>query len=132
MIRGIAVCIFALLSWCAAPETTVRKKPDIDWTARYGVLLVDPAESAALTAKPEAAFEQGMVGLAWGFLLLRAFSSGCAALTGVEAISNGVPAFRKPESRNASITLLSCAYCSSSTWPNGHFCGCEQGSLTVP
>lgn len=40
------------------------------------------------------------------FLILKAFSSGCAALTGVEAISNGIPAFRKPESRNAQITLL--------------------------
>ena len=40
------------------------------------------------------------------FLLLRAFSSGCAALTGVEAISNGVPAFRKPKSKNAATTLL--------------------------
>jgi hypothetical protein len=40
------------------------------------------------------------------FLLLRAFSSGCAALTGVEAISNGVPAFKKPKSRNAATTLL--------------------------
>lgn len=40
------------------------------------------------------------------FLFLRAFSSGAVALTGVEAISNGVPAFRRPESRNASITLI--------------------------
>ncbi len=40
------------------------------------------------------------------YLVLRAFSSGCAALTGVEAISNGVPAFRPPESRNASLTLV--------------------------
>ena len=40
------------------------------------------------------------------FLLLRAFSSGCAALTGVEAISNGVPAFKKPKSANAAATLL--------------------------
>lgn len=39
------------------------------------------------------------------FLVARAFSSGCAALTGVEAISNGVPAFRKPKSRNAATTL---------------------------
>jgi len=38
-------------------------------------------------------------------LLLRAFSSGAIALSGTEAISNGVPAFRRPESRNASITL---------------------------
>lgn len=39
------------------------------------------------------------------FVLLRAFSSGAVVLSGVEAISNGVPAFRKPESRNASQTL---------------------------
>jgi amino acid transporter len=40
------------------------------------------------------------------FLLLGAFSNGCAALTGIEAISNGVPAFKKPEARNASATLV--------------------------
>ncbi len=39
-------------------------------------------------------------------LLLRAFASGCAALTGIEAISNGVQAFRPPEARNAAITLV--------------------------
>jgi amino acid transporter len=42
--------------------------------------------------------------LGW-FLVLRAFSSGCTAMTGTEAISNGIPAFRPPESRNAAITL---------------------------
>jgi amino acid transporter len=45
-------------------------------------------------------------GFAMVALLARTFSSGCAALTGVEAISNGVPAFRKPKSRNAATTLL--------------------------
>ena len=47
-----------------------------------------------------------VMGFALVFLVARAFSSGCAALTGVEAISNGVPAFRKPKSRNAATTLL--------------------------
>ena len=47
-----------------------------------------------------------VAGLAMVFLLLKTFSSGCAALTGVEAISNGVPAFRKPKSKNAATTLL--------------------------
>lgn len=47
-----------------------------------------------------------LMGVAFVFLIARAFSSGCAALTGVEAISNGVPAFRKPKSRNAATTLL--------------------------
>ena len=42
--------------------------------------------------------------LTW-FLVLRAFSSGCVAMTGTEAISNGIPAFRPPEARNAAITL---------------------------
>ncbi|HEX5567952.1 MAG TPA: APC family permease [Streptomyces sp.] len=46
-----------------------------------------------------------LTGFALLFLLLRAFSSGCAALTGVETISNGVPAFRRPKSRNAATTL---------------------------
>lgn len=40
------------------------------------------------------------------YMLLRAFSSGAVALSGVEAVSNGVPAFEKPESRNAATTLM--------------------------
>lgn len=40
------------------------------------------------------------------FLVLRAFSSGCTALTGIEAISNGITAFKQPRSRNAAITLM--------------------------
>jgi amino acid transporter len=47
----------------------------------------------------------GLTSLAIAFLVLRAFSSGCTALTGVEAISNGVPAFRKPKSLNAARTM---------------------------
>lgn len=47
-----------------------------------------------------------LVGLGMVALLARTFSSGCAALTGVEAISNGVPNFRKPKSKNAATTLL--------------------------
>jgi hypothetical protein len=43
--------------------------------------------------------------LTW-FIVLRAFSSGCAALTGIEAISNGITAFREPRSRNAAATLM--------------------------
>ncbi len=61
-------------------------------TAQYGI---EP--------DPKYAAFSGVVMVA---LLGRAFSSGCAALTGVEAISNGVPAFRKPKSKNAATTLL--------------------------
>jgi amino acid transporter len=42
-------------------------------------------------------------------LLLTAFANGCTAMTGVEAVSNGVPAFRPPESKNASATLVTMA-----------------------
>ncbi|HET7725456.1 MAG TPA: APC family permease [Propionibacteriaceae bacterium] len=49
------------------------------------------------------------VGAALVILLLRAFASGCTSLTGVEAVSNGVPTFRKPKSRNAAITLMTMA-----------------------
>ncbi|PKK14656.1 APC family permease [Thermomonospora sp. CIF 1] len=70
-------------------------------------LQVAGDELRAPTADLEIRAEQTeLAGLAMLFLLLRAFSSGCAALTGVEAISNGVPAFRKPKSRNAATTLL--------------------------
>lgn len=41
------------------------------------------------------------------FLILKSFASGCSAITGTEAISNGVPAFKKPEARNARLTLIS-------------------------
>ncbi|WP_203659218.1 APC family permease [Actinocatenispora rupis] len=60
------------------------------------------AESAGFGLKAEHSY----TGFAFFFLLLRGFSSGSAALTGVEAISNGVPAFKKPKSRNAATTLL--------------------------
>jgi len=63
------------------------------------------ADSARFTLLPEQGAE-GIAGFAMVFLLLRAFSSGSAALTGVEAISNGVPAFKKPKSTNAATTLL--------------------------
>jgi amino acid transporter len=60
------------------------------------------AESASWTVVAEGTF----TGLALAYLIARAFSSGTTALTGIEAISNGVPAFRKPKSKNAATTLL--------------------------
>lgn len=61
------------------------------------------AESADFELVAE---QTDLTAIAFIFLLARAFSSGCAALTGVEAISTGVPAFRKPKARNAATTLL--------------------------
>ena len=70
------------------------------YTGDLGKLPVDHASLDELT-------EQGklLTGITL-FALLRAFSSGAVALSGVEAISNGVPAFKPPESRNASRTLI--------------------------
>ncbi len=60
------------------------------------------AESATWHITPENTF----AGAALLFLLARSFSSGTTALTGVEAIANGVPAFKKPKSKNAATTLF--------------------------
>lgn len=64
------------------------------------------ADSAVYDIHAASSHLDGLTGLGGVFLLMRAFSSGCAALTGVEAISNGVPNFKRPKSRNAGITLL--------------------------
>ena len=73
---------------------------------RYATGDLPQADSAQFDISAEGRYEQGLTTIAMVFLLARAFSSGCAALTGVEAISNGVPAFEKPKSKNAATTLL--------------------------
>jgi amino acid transporter len=67
----------------------------------FGQDLQAPSANLQVVAEGDA-----LTGLALALLVLRAFTQGAAALTGVEAISNGVPAFRKPKSRNAATTLL--------------------------
>jgi amino acid transporter len=64
--------------------------------------LVAQSSSWTITAEPG---YSSLAGPALLFFVLRAFASGCTALTGVEAIANGVPAFRPPKSRNAATTL---------------------------
>lgn len=59
------------------------------------------AESAQFAVQAEDLSQAALI-----LLILRAFSSGCSALTGVEAVSNGVPAFRQPKIRNAQTTLV--------------------------
>ncbi|MFG1861455.1 APC family permease [Microbispora bryophytorum] len=74
-----------------------------------------------------------LAGFAMAFLVLRAFSSGCAALTGVEAISNGVPAFRKPKSKNAATTLLMMGLIAVTMFSGIIFLGLKSGvKLTDP
>jgi amino acid transporter len=74
----------------------------------FGVAIVraiagDLPQASTATQHLHRTVEVG--GLATVLLALRAFASGCTALTGVEAISNGVPSFRKPKPRNAALTL---------------------------
>lgn len=71
---------------------------------QVGILGRDlTAESASFTlVTPDGL---SVTGVALVFIVAKSFASGCAALTGVEAIHNGVPAFRKPRARNAAATL---------------------------
>lgn len=117
-IAGVGVVILALVNLRGVKEAgSVFAVPtyifmlSIFAMAAVGVVqaatgTLGRAPSADFEIIPEAAYNQGLVGLAGAFLLLRAFSSGAAALTGVEAISNGVPNFQKPKSKNAATTLL--------------------------
>jgi amino acid transporter len=77
----------------------------IGWGLFRIFVLGNPLRAESAGFQMHAAHGQ-IVGFALAFLVARSFSSGCAALTGVEAISNGVPAFEKPKSRNAATTLL--------------------------
>jgi amino acid transporter len=87
------------------------------WQVLHGIPL--KAESYGWSLTPDAVHTY--TGFALVFLLMRSFSSGTTALTGVEAISNGVPAFRHPKSKNAATTLamlgaISMAMFSGITW----------------
>lgn len=70
--------------------------------AVLGESLAAPTASYTVVGDPDSSPFVGFVMVA---LLARAFSAGCAALTGIESISNGVPAFREPKGRNAASTL---------------------------
>ncbi len=83
---GFVVCILGLLAVAALKMATGHQVRAA--SASYTVIAT-----------------QHTTGLLAVFLALRAFASGCTALTGVEAISNGVPSFRPPKSRNAAATL---------------------------
>ena len=70
----------------------------------FGVFGAAPLETSmpAMTSDP-------VMGFSFTWLLLRAFAAGCTALTGIEAISDGVQAFKPPESKNAAKTMISMA-----------------------
>lgn len=67
----------------------------------YGIVRALSTPQVPFTASPDGEAQPLTI-----FILLRAFASGSTALTGIEAISNGVPVFKKPETHNAGITLI--------------------------
>ncbi|MCC7493991.1 MAG: APC family permease [Fimbriimonadaceae bacterium] len=74
-------------------------------TAGWGLLQVIRGQLGVVVEPPSVHYPAVLAGIT-PFLLLHAFASGTAALTGVEAISNGITAFREPRSRNAGTTLI--------------------------
>lgn len=93
--------LFAIPTYCFVAGVFAL----ILWGVVRSVLLGDDLRAPTADYEIHTEHPEGIAGFALAFLLLRAFSSGCAALTGVEAISNGVPAFRRPKARNAATTL---------------------------
>jgi amino acid transporter len=113
LIAVAVVAIIAVLNLRGVRESgTAFAIPTYCFVATVTLLIVWGATKLALgdhLQAVSAAYRiknaRDFTGFALVFLVLRAFSSGCTALTGVEAISNGVPAFKKPKSKNAATTL---------------------------
>src|SRR4051812_10147553 len=117
--HAVGLSLFFVLILCLANLRGVRESGTAFAIPTYGFVVavlamlglaaLHLASGGSVTAESAqysitAAHKTG--GLLTGFLVLRAFASGCTALTGVEAISNGVPAFRPPKSANAAKTLV--------------------------
>jgi amino acid transporter len=107
------ICIAAVATVAVANLRGIRESGKIFAAPTYLFvtsllsLVVYGAAATLLDLVPEAPYQPhapGLEGIGL-FLLLRAFASGCAALTGVEAVSDGVPAFKPPEAHNARIVL---------------------------
>jgi amino acid transporter len=107
------LCVAAVVGIAVANLRGIRESgklfaaPTYLFIASLGVLIVYGGFGAVFDLLPEAPYQRHPPGLEGvGLLLfLRAFASGCTALTGVEAVSDGVPAFKPPEAHNARIVL---------------------------
>ena len=108
-----ALCVAAVVAIAVANLRGIRESgklfaaPTFLFIASLGGLIVYGGLGAVFDFLPEAPYQRhppGLEGVGL-VLVLRAFSSGCTALTGVEAVSDGVPAFKPPEAHNARIVL---------------------------
>lgn len=107
---GLACILFILMANLrGVRESATLFGVPVYWFVFSGLVMVVGGLYRALWtgAPPASAPEVEAIGnLPMWWLFLRAFASGCTALTGVEAVSNGVQAFKPPVSRNASVTLF--------------------------
>jgi amino acid transporter len=107
------LCVAAVVGIAVANLRGIRESgklfaaPTYLFIASLVVLIVYGSAGALFDFLPETPYQRhppGLEGVGL-FLFLRAFASGCTALTGVEAVSDGVPAFKPPEAHNARIVL---------------------------
>ena len=107
------LCVVAVVGIAVANLRGIRESGKIFAAPTYlfigslGALIIYGGLGAVFDFLPEAPYQRhppGLEGVGL-FLFLRAFASGCTALTGVEAVSDGVPAFKPPEAHNARIVL---------------------------
>ena len=107
------LCVAAVVAIAVANLRGIRESgkifaaPTYLFIASLGVLIIYGGLGAVFNFLPEAPYQRhppGLEGVGL-FLFLRAFASGCTALTGVEAVSDGVPAFKPPEAHNARTVL---------------------------
>jgi amino acid transporter len=107
------LCVAAVVAIAVTNLRGIRESGKIFAAPTYlfigsvGVLIIYGGFGALFDFLPEAPYQRhppGLEGVGL-FLFLRAFASGCTALTGVEAVSDGVPAFKPPEAHNARVVL---------------------------
>ncbi|HEX2719182.1 MAG TPA: APC family permease, partial [Gemmatimonadaceae bacterium] len=113
-----ALIVAGVWRWATGHEAILAAQP----------LRVDPVSAAQHPAAP--------IGFALVFLVLRGFAEGCVAMTGTEAISNGVSAFRQPSSRNAATTLgwmagILAVFFLGTSWLAKHYAVMPTASETV-
>jgi amino acid transporter len=120
--QRVVICVGCIALMVLANLRGIRESgtlfsiPTYAFIATLGTLVIAGVARSLLGTLPHAAPpEQQAIEPLSLFLVLRAFAGGCTALTGIEAIANGVPTFRPPETRNAAATLASCRG-SSATW----------------
>jgi len=109
----VELCVAFIAFICLANLRGLRESGTLFAIPAYGfifsmLVLIFTGVYKILTHQPVTVYHEGVVIPQQPltiFLLLRAFAGGCSAMTGTEAISNGIPAFKSPESKNAAITL---------------------------